>query len=77
MIIEYIGISYILTIAACVISLAIASYLYGIALSKIIKGSLFNISRNTRVKTDQFIFTEQIIEFLDLYSSEQQLSGGK
>lgn len=61
-------------IIACVLGLAIGSFLYGMALSKDIKMSLFYINRNARAEGDQSILLEQIVEFLQLHSSSKQLS---
>lgn len=61
-------------IGACILVLAIGSYLYVIAMSKSIKGSLFAIKRNAQANADQSILEEQIIEFLKLHSSAKRLS---
>lgn len=73
--VQYAIILYIMRIVACVLMLAIGAYLYFVALSKIIKGSLFSINRNAQAKrANQSILLERIIEFLDLHSSVKQLS---
>lgn len=72
---QYAMLTYEFAIAAPLLSVPIASYLYGIALNKIIKGSLFAINRSIRAeKTDQFSFLKQIVEFIDVHSSANQLS---
>lgn len=63
-----------LRISACVLALAIASYLYAIALSKVVKGCLFSIHRSAQAKTDQATLLDQAIEFLEVHSSAKQLS---
>lgn len=63
-----------LTIAAPLIALPIASYLYCSVLSKVIKGSLFFINRSSQAKKpDQSTLLDQIIEFLELHANAKQL----
>lgn len=66
--------SYALMIGACLVAFGIGAYLYEIAVSNCIKGSLFAINRNTQAKADQSILLEQFIEFLKLHSNAKQLS---
>lgn len=72
---QYALTTYTFMIASPIIAMAIASHLYAIALSKVIKGSIFFINRSAQAKkTDQSICLEQIVEFLELHSSAKQLS---
>lgn len=75
--IQFAMLTYAFTINAPLITMSIASYLYAIALSRIVKGSLFAINRssNRAEKLDRSILLEQIIEFLEVHSSAKQLSG--
>lgn len=72
---EYVMFLQGMKIGACILVLGIGSFLYAIALSKIIKKILFAINRNTQCdKIDSSIFVEQIVEFMELHLSAQQLS---
>lgn len=70
---EYVVVSYSLLIAACSIALGVVSYLYVIASSKCIKGSLFSISRCASVNANRQI-SNQFIEFIAFHSRVKQLS---
>lgn len=70
---EYVVFLHGVRIGACVLILAIGSYLYAVGLCKRIKESLFAIIRSTQTKTDQSILLGEIIEFIELHSSAQQL----
>lgn len=65
--------SYVLMIAACILSYAFGSYFLGMAMSKSVKGSLFAINRSTGDKIDQKLILDQIAEFIDLHSTAEQL----
>lgn len=58
-------------------NLSIGSYLYGIAYSKAIKGSLFTINQSIQAQADPSILLEQLTEFLELHSNAKQLSEHK
>lgn len=62
---------YIALIGACVIALAIGSFLYIIASSECIKGNLLSIDRCA--KTNQNIL-EQFTEFIEFHSLVKQFS---
>lgn len=61
--------SYMAFIAACVLALTMGSYLYFVASSECIKGSLLAIDQSA----NQNIF-EQFIEFIEFHSLVKQLS---
>lgn len=68
-------VTYFLVIAAPILIMVIASYLYCIAVSKIVKRGLLHINRNAQAKEiDQSTLLEQIIESLKMYSCMKQLS---
>lgn len=69
--------TYGFAICACVMNLSIGSYLYGIAYSKAIKGSLFTINQSIQAQADPSILLEQLTEFLELHSNAKQLSEHK
>lgn len=72
---QYAMLSYGLKLGACVLSLATASYLYAIALSNCIKVDLTSIqSQNAQMENFQSIILRRIAEFIEMHSSEQQLS---
>lgn len=75
MLMQYIMFMYGARIGCCVFCLAIRSYLYGIALSRVIKGNLFAINRSTQAEAEQSQTFKQLVKFLDLHSSAQQLGG--
>lgn len=70
---EYVVVSYVLLIAACLIIFGISAYLYIIALSKCIKGSLFAIGRRTQNKRNRHI-SDRFIEFAQFHGQVKQLS---
>lgn len=73
--IQYVMVTYFLVIAAPILIMVIASYLYCIAVSKIVKRGLLHINRNAQAKEiDQSTLLEQIIESLKMYSCMKQLS---
>lgn len=65
---------YVAVIGACVITMAISSYLYGIAMSKCSIKSLFAINRHARSKPNDSEIIENIIEFVQFHSRANQLS---
>lgn len=52
--------------------LAIGCFLYGIAMTKCIKGSLFAVSQNAHAKPDRIL--KQLAEFTEFHSRVKQLS---
>lgn len=78
--IESVQILYITMMGACALSLATGSYLYFMAASKCIKGSLLSIGQCINEKTNQNIF-DQFVEFMQFHAKVKQLSyqkdGGK
>lgn len=66
---QYVMFLYGIKVPACVLALSIGSYLYSIALSKDVKGSLFMFKRNIQSKADQSLLLEQLAEFIDLHSN--------
>lgn len=71
---EYVIFSYEFAIAALVIAMAIASYVYCTAFCKIIRESLISIKQRAHAKIDRPEFLKQIVEFFDVHSSAKQLS---
>lgn len=69
---QFVMLSCMSIIAGCAIALAVGSFLYGIAMTKCIKGSLFAINRGARAKKGRHL--EQIIEFIRFHSTAKQLS---
>ena len=72
--IQYVMLSYTLIVAAVMMTLAIGAYLFGMAASKCIKGSLFNISRNIKARRSRKHVMKQVIEFVEFHSTVKQLS---
>lgn len=73
MALECMALVYMTLIGASVLTLAIGSYLYLVASSKCIKGSLFAIGQCTSIKTYRNI-REQLVEFIEFHSLVKQLS---
>lgn len=71
---EYAILLYALIVTASILSMAIASFLYAVALSRDIKGSLFAFNLNAQAKVDQPILLDQLTEFIEVHSSAKQLS---
>lgn len=71
---EFLGFLYVAVVGTCVIIMAIGSYLYAIAMTKCVKGSLFSISRHAHRKKDQARVFKQIVEFIQFDSRTKQLS---
>lgn len=72
--IQFVILSYAMTIAASDMALAIGSYLYAIAASKCIKQDLMDISQSARDKRDQNRIRKQIFKFIDFHTRVKQLS---
>lgn len=60
-------------IGACIISFAFGCYLLGIAMTKLIKRSLFAIDQSICAKIDQQRILDQLAEFVELHSTIKQL----
>lgn len=73
-VIQYTMISYASMIGACVIAFALGFYLYTIAMTKCIKGSLFSINRNAQLKIKRKCIFKQLVEFIEFHSKVKQLS---
>lgn len=72
--IQYTVATHLLAICACVMNLAVGSFLYAIGLCDFIKGYLLSINQNARARADPSILLEQLTEFLEMHSSLKQLS---
>lgn len=74
MVIQYVILVYAAIIGACDITMAVGSYLYGIAMSECVKGTLNEINRHVHDKTNKARIVEEIIEFVQFHSRVKQLS---
>lgn len=72
--IQYILLSYALTIGPCIIAFAVGSYHFTMAMNKCIKMSLFGINQHSNAEVDRPILLGQLDELIELHSSAKQLS---
>lgn len=71
---EFLMYLYVAMVGTCVITLGIGSYIYGIAMSKCIKGSIFSISRHSHCKKNPSRVFKRIVEFVHYHSRKKMLS---
>lgn len=71
--IQYVTLLYAVIVGACVIAFGAVSFLYVIASSKCIKGSLFSIGQCAHNETNQNIL-DRFVEFTKFHSHLKQLS---
>lgn len=74
MLVQYMIISYLLFIGACVLALAFGSYLYVIAMNECVKENLVVISQSCQDKAKHGDILEQLNEFVEFHSCVKQLS---
>ena len=72
--IHYVMLLYAIMIGACVLALAIGSYLYIIALNKCMKESLNVINQTTHDKINRIGIGKRLSEFIELHSNVKELS---
>ena len=70
----YIMFSCIMKIAACVIALAVGSYLYAIADSKCLQRILSAVDQSSQLKAERKHIRKQLVDLMQYHSNVKQLS---